>query len=242
MNQIAAAAGVPLDVELFRRFDDARAFITANRDRIGVVVANSELVSNFPGDFRTRFQFEREGRATHRRVIVVPARSAVRGVADLRGRSISTADGLRDPIAPDGGYGNIVRVPDDATAMANVLYGKTDAAYVSEDNPLFVQKSAEERVIWTSPAVSLPVVAFAAMVESDRDALDRSFRGSIAGHALSRLERDRPRPEPRRIEVATVPFSAFALKMPEPPPIVPLRVVVELPAIAIPEDLYKTED
>ncbi len=233
MNQISSASGVPLNVELFRRAEDARSYVSAHRDSVGIVVANPEFVSALGIDLRTRFQFEREGRSTYHRVVVVPLNSTARLITDLRTRSISVVDGLREP-----GLTNIVRTPDDLSAMANVLYGKTDAAFVSEDNPLLAQHAAELRVIYTSAPFPLPVVAFAPMVETDRDALDRSFRTTLAGHALTRIDRDRPRPEPRRIEVATVPAGSLTPRLPDPPAIVPLRVIVELPVIVIPEGLF----
>lgn len=232
MNQISAASGVPLNVELFRRAEDARGYVNAHRDSVGIVVSNPEFVAALGLDLRTRFQFEREGRATYHRVVVVRLNSTAKLITDLRTRSISVVDGLREP-----GLTNIVRAPDDLSAMANVLYGKTDAAFVSEDNPLLAQHAGELRVIYTSAPFPLPVVAFAPMAEGDRDALERSFRTSLAGQALTRVDRDRPRPEPRRIEVSTVPAASLTPRLPEPPAIVPLRVVVELPVIVIPEGL-----
>lgn len=242
LDQVRAASGVPLDVELFRRAEDARAFASANRNRVGIVISNPEFISSLGMDLRARFQLERGGRPTYRRVVVVPAGSSVRTLNDLRGRSISVVDGLREPADSERSVGSVVRATDDLSAMANVLYGKTDAAYVSEDNPLLAQHAAEQRILQTSGPISLPVIAFAPMVENDREALTRGFRGAIAGHSISRIERDRPRIEPRRIEVATVPFAAFGLRLPEPPAIVPLRVTADLPVIAMPEDLYRIDE
>jgi len=242
LDQVSASSGVPLNVELFRRAEDARAFVSANRDRVGVVISNPEFVSSLGMDLRPRFQFERGGESTYRRVVVVPAGSGVRTMSDLRGRSISVVDGLREPADSEHGFGRVVRAPDDLSAMANVLYGKTDAAYVSEDNPLLSQRATEQRIIHASAPISLPVVAFAPMVESDSEALNRGFRGSLAGHTMTRIGHERPRVEPRRIEVATVPFAAFGLRLPEPPAIVPLRVSAELPVVALPEELYRVDD
>jgi tetratricopeptide (TPR) repeat protein len=235
MNQTSSASGVPLNVELFRRAEDARAFVSGHRDSVGLVVSNPEFVSALGADLRARFQFLRDGQSTYRRVVVVPVSSSARSIADLRARSTSVADGLREP-----GSTNVVRSADDLSALANVLYGKTDAAFVSEDNPLLAQHAGELRVIYTSAPFPLPVVAFAPMIETDREALDRSFR-TVAGHALARIERERPRAEPKRIEVATVPPASLTPRLPDPPAIVPLRVVVELPVIAIPEGLYSRD-
>ncbi|HWW60603.1 MAG TPA: tetratricopeptide repeat protein, partial [Thermoanaerobaculia bacterium] len=82
--QIASASSVPLTTELFRRGDDARAFIASNRDKVGIVIANPEFV---PDDFRAKFQFVRDGKTTYRRVVVVPAASRIQSLADLRGHT-----------------------------------------------------------------------------------------------------------------------------------------------------------
>jgi tetratricopeptide (TPR) repeat protein len=205
--------GAGLQPELFRRADDARTFIAANRDRIGIVIANEEFIGN---GFIPRYRFSRDGRQTYRRVVVVAAHSPIRTLAELRGKTISAVEGLSD-----AGVVVTTRVPDDLTAAANALYGKTDAALISEANPLL---SKELRVVHTTPPTPLPVVAFAAMPDTQRTALDTGFR---AVPALARLTAPAP---PRRDPLPTRP--------PGEPPALTLRVAVEVPHIEIPENLF----
>ncbi|MBV9494695.1 MAG: tetratricopeptide repeat protein [Acidobacteria bacterium] len=205
------AMPVRLQVELFRRADDARAFYVANRERVGVVLANRELVETF--DLDPRFQLTRGGSRYYRRIVVVPLRSAIRSLDDLRGHTVSAVDLLRD-----AGAGNVVRVPDDLTAAANVLFGRTDAAVVAEANPLVAQHAGELRAITTLPAAPLPVVAFAPMLPGDRAALDGALpRARLLGYGVSRIETETPVAPPRPAPRIDLP------RVPEPLRNVPLR-------------------
>ena len=228
IHEILAPSPIPLQVEFFRRVDDAREFLAANRDRVGLVIANPEFIS---GEFTPRFQFARDGRQTYHRLIVVPASSPLRNVNDLRGHTISVVD-----IFGEVGNGTVVRVPDDLTAIANVLYGKTDAALVSEVNPLLTQRSGDFRVIYTSPPQPLPMIAFAPMLEADRSALDAALRNTRSAlGSLTMLEREtKPAIEVKR-EVAYPSLSALGFRAAEPPASVALRVNVDLPRIDVPE-------
>jgi tetratricopeptide (TPR) repeat protein len=205
--------GVPLQPELFRRADDARAFIAANREHIGMVIANEELIAS---GFVPRYRFSRDGRQTYRRVVIVPAHSSAKSLADLRGKTISAVDALGD-----AGVGVTTRVPDDLTAAANALYGKTDAALVSEANPLLTK---ELRIVYTTPPTPMPVIAFAAMPDSERTALDAAFR------SVAMLARLTAAPPSRRELLPSRP--------PGEPPMLTLRVAIEVPRIEIPENLF----
>ncbi|HEV7921385.1 MAG TPA: tetratricopeptide repeat protein [Thermoanaerobaculia bacterium] len=216
-----ASLPVRLQVELFRRADDARSFFAANRERVGMVIANRELTEAV--DVTPRFQLTRGGSRTYRRVVVVPLRSPVRSPDDLRGRTVSAVDLLRD-----AGAGTVVRVPDDLTAAANVLFGKTDAAVVAEANPLVAQHAGELRAVATLPAAQLPVVAYAPLTAGDRTALDNALpRARLLGYSLVRIEAE-PRVAPR------VELPAITLRMPEPLRNVPLRFEAE--SVQIPEE------
>lgn len=226
INGMLAPSTVPLQVEFFRRADDARAFIASNRDRVGIVISNPEFIAS---DFTPRFRFSRDGRQTFRRVVVVPAQSAIRGMNDLRGRTLSAVE-----IIGDLGGAQIVPVPDDLTAIANVIYGKSDAAVVSEANPLLAQHTADLRVIATPATQSLPVVAFAPMPEADRAAIDALLRGAHSAiGTLAQIERE-VTPEPKK-EITYVSAGALGLRPLEPPANVPLRVTTDLPRINVPE-------
>jgi hypothetical protein len=230
---LAGASSLPLKIELFRRADDARAFIAANRERIGVIIANPEFIAH---DFARRFAFSREGHTTYVRKVIVAARSGAKSLADLRGKTISGAEALGDD-----GVGVTTRVADDLTAAANALYGRTDAALVSESNPLLAEHARDLRVIHTTVQQPLPVIAFAPMQAADRAALDDALRAlprpSLASLQFSGVVRiNEPRVAAKR-EIQTLPASALGLKL-DPPIALPLRVSVELPRVEIPEDLF----
>ena len=247
LADVSSQSGVPLQPELFRRADDARAFLAANRDRVGIVIANGELLRD-AGGFTPRFRFGNNGQQSYRRVVVVPAKSPLRAVADLRGKSVSGIDLLRD--APPGA--TFVGVSDDLTAMANVLTGSSDAAIVHEANPLLARHLGRDvRVIGTAGTNVMPIVAFARMPERDRDALLDALRSPAARAALASVQvstlhaldteprhdpKHDPNHDPKRIDVSIVPPSALALRMhPEPPPSLALRVSVDLPHADLPE-------
>lgn len=240
VGSVAAASGVPLETELFRRADDARGFVAANRDKTGVVISNPEFVSALGGDFAPRYRFASGGRTSYRRVVVVRAASGAKSLADLKGKTISGVDALGD-----AGVGVTTRVHDDLTALANALYGKTEAALVSEANPLLGDHAKELRVVHITPAAAMPVIAFAPMPERDRGALDdalhavpRSLLAPLQMSAVARIERESA-PREKRPEVAAVSASAFGLRAAGPPPRVALRVAGELPRVDIPENLFE---
>ena len=246
VGQLGAAAGVPLQTELFRRAEDARAFISANRERVGIIISNSEFVSE-AGGFRPRFQFSRDGRQSYRRVVIVPASSKIDSLADLRGRTVSMVDGLRDAVSSSGA--NTTRVNDDLTAAANALYGKTDAALVSESNPLLAQHAGKLRVIHTTAANGLPVIAFGAMPVSDRESLAGALRELSARRVLAPIHmtalasldpEPRERPQPKRIQVTAPSLAALGIAVNvEPPAKVTYRVSVPLPSVTIPDNVFE---
>lgn len=234
VSSLAVASALPLKTELFRRAEDARAFIGANRENVGVIIANPEFIA---GEFAPRYAFSHDGRTTYRRVVVVPARSRAKSLADLRGKTISGID-----VLSDDGVGVTTRVADDLTALANALYGRTDAALVSESNPLLAEHGKDLRIVHTTSLHRMPVAAFAPMPPAERSALDDAFR-SLSRPALAPLQIGgvaRIGAEPRiavKHEIQTPPASALGLKL-DPPIALPLRVSVELPRVEIPEDMF----
>jgi tetratricopeptide (TPR) repeat protein len=240
VSQLSSSSGVQLSVEFFRRADDAREFIAANRERVGVVISNPEFTSGFA----SQFQFAREGQRTYRRVLIVPSSSAAKSPADLRGRSLSLAEGLRDV---SGSGANVVQAADDLTAAANALTGKADAALVAESNTVLAQNRARFRVIYTSGATPLPVIAFAAMPQADREALTTTLRSMSGTKSLAplqvsglvSLEREATRPTAKKIEVATISPRDLGIVAPEPPPPVALRATLP-PSAAIAEEMFDT--
>lgn len=227
--QWGAAANVPLQAELFRRADDARNFVLSNRDKVGVVIANPEFVRTL--DFAPRFAFTRAGATTYRRVVVVPAKSGVQTLADLKGKTISAAEGLGE-----GGVAVTTGVPDDLTAVANALYGKTDAALVNEANPLLAQHAHDLREIHSTTA-ALPVYAFGAMLPADRAALYEGVNPRALAPlqmGIIRIVRERPKKELSAISVNALGLPRLA----DPPQNLALRLTLELPTVVINEDLF----
>jgi tetratricopeptide (TPR) repeat protein len=234
VNSLAAASSLPLKAELFRRAEDARAFIGTNGENVGVIIANPEFIAR---EFAPRYAFSHDGRTTYRRVVVVPTRSRAKSLADLRGKTISGVDALGDD-----GVGITAPVADDLTALANALYGRTDAALVSESNPLLARHGKDLRVVHSTSPQPMPVAAFAPMPATERAALDDAFR-SLAHSALAPLQISgvtRIGTEPRIVvkhEIQTLPASALGLKL-DPPIELPLRVSVEVARVEIPEDMF----
>jgi len=236
VSQVATASNVPLHIELFRRADDARGYFAANRASVGVVIANPEFVSELGGELTPRFQFAREGRTSYKRAVVVFASS---GVKDVRGRTMSIAEGLRDN---SGTGAKIVLATDDDAALANVLFGKSDAAFVSEANPLLAQNAGKLRVL-SSANAPMPVIAFAPLLPADRDALQPAVRPAARTLAplqisgITEIESDRP--APRKIDITPIPAAALGLIAPATPPAkLALRANVTLPQVAINEEMY----
>jgi superkiller protein 3 len=236
VSQVAASSSVPLHIELFRRADDARSFFAANRPSIGIVIANPEFVAELASDLSPRFQFVREGRTSYKRVVIVPASSAVK---DLRGRTMSIAEGLRDNSSTGA---KVVLATDDDAAVANVLFGKSDAALVSEANPLLAQNTAKLRVI-SSASAQMPVIAFAPLLPADRDALQPAIRPPARTLAplqitgIAEIEADRP--APRKIEITPLSAASLGLVAPaEPPAKLALRANVSLPQVTINDEMY----
>ncbi len=239
MNSMLTQLG--LQIEFFRRSDDARSYFAENRGKVGVIISNPEFISGLGGELTGRFQFARNGSTSYRRVVVVPEKSKATSLADLKGKTLSTVDALGDAVI-EKTFANVYRTPDDAAAAANALYGKSDAALVSEANPMLARGL---RVVHTSGAMPLPVIAFAPMPANDRTALENGLRNFGARlplfTSLASLEREpRPRPEAKAIEAVTVSASALGLRTSGERPAVTLRVNTEMPPVQIQEDLFGT--
>jgi len=241
VSALSSSSSVPLSVEFFRRADDAREFIAANRDRVGIVVTNPE----FAGDLKPQFQFSHDGQRSYRRVIVVPSSSTMKAASDVRGHSLSIAEGLRDV---SGSFANVMYAADDLTAAANVLTGKTEAALVSEANVLLAQNRGKLRVIYTSGAMAEPVVAFAPMPQSDRDALTSALRSMSATRILAPLqvsglaaiERE-SHSSAKKIDVVGIsPRDLGIAASVEPLPSVALRATLPSASVAIHEEIFDT--
>jgi ABC-type phosphate/phosphonate transport system substrate-binding protein len=197
----ALAAGVPglsVDVQLFRRLEDARALYATDPARIAFILAEPAFLKSLPdaGRFEPRYRFRRGGEENyHRLLVVLRDRPELATLEDLAGKTLSFVEIAGSTPESHGAYlgeallpGTIVTaaggaattffqlsaVQDDFTAAANVVFRQSDAALVAEHNPLLQSHLGELRILHTSPPLSLPVLAIArgALTEAQLQALD----------------------------------------------------------------------
>jgi phosphonate transport system substrate-binding protein len=192
-----AAPGLALSVRPFKRGEDAAAHLQSQAADVALVFCDSSFLLELPAGFAVvpLHRLVRGGKEVQRKVVVVPADSGAQSLADLKGKSLSLAGAGGDSrylarvvfdgeMSPSGWFGSFVTEPDELASAADVAFGRADAALVSEDNPIVVSRlSAKQlRVVYTSPSVSLPVLAARtgaltaaqqASLESALDALGR---------------------------------------------------------------------
>ncbi|MCU1347248.1 MAG: transporter, phosphonate, periplasmic substrate-binding protein [Acidobacteria bacterium] len=218
---VSAQSGVPFELKFFRKADDCASYLAANRAGVAVVVAPREFVEEAAPGLTPLLTFSRNGRESYRRILVVRTADAAKSLADLRGRTVSAILPVGQVLRPETGV-RIVAVPDDMAAVAGVLYGGTDAALVSELNPLAAAHIGKElRVVHTSPPLPLPVVAIraAAFTERERDAVEQAFLAagrSLEALQISGFERIAPATKPaeeKRIEIVAIPAEALDLPL-----------------------------
>jgi len=171
--------GLDLEVRPFRKGDDAIAHLSAAGAEMSLLLAEGSFLLDVPSGFEIvpAYRVIRGGRETHRKLVVVASSSpSLRSLADLRGKTLSLAGGagpgtvpflgkvvLEGTVSPESWFGKLAVEVDEITAAANVLYGRADAALVSEDNPLVATHLGKElRALYTSPPLSLPVLAYRA--------------------------------------------------------------------------------
>lgn len=253
-QSVSQRSGVPFELKFFRKAEDCAAYVSSNLREIGLMVAPQEFLEELPAysGLTSIYQFSRGGKESYRRIVIVRSNDPARTLADLRGRSIS----IVQPFARTAFRGDatafraVVAAPDDQTAAANVLYGGSDAALVSELNPLAAAHIGKElRVIHTTGNVPMPIVAIrtAAFNEREREAVESSFMASqntlaaIQVTGLSRIigikeEPVRPPEEKKQFEVAGVNADALDLPAPSTESLnVPVVVAMEVPEIALPQ-------
>jgi ABC-type phosphate/phosphonate transport system substrate-binding protein len=167
---------VALTVRPFRRTEDAMAYVQASGHEVSLLLTEPSFLMELPADFTVlpACRLVRAGKETQHKVVVVGASGTVTSLAGLKGQSLSLAVGGGEHAArflsraifdgevnPDGWFGKLVVESDEFAATADVLFGRADAALVSEDNPLLLSHLGKElKVVYTSPAVSLPVLAY----------------------------------------------------------------------------------
>ena len=265
-----------LEVKAFRKSDDAIQFLTTQGEATALVVSDAAFLLELPEGYEAAHRFVRRGRETARKIVVVKKDSGLTTLASLKGRSFTMTVGTSEPVMrfvaesifrseidPRSWFGAIARETDDFTSIAAVLYGRTDAALVSEDNPLLANHLDKDLVsVYASPAVSLPVIAVRAGVFTP--AQMSALASSVAGlgsrpegepiRAVLAVDGFRPIEESARravdllaatsvrreleIAIPVMPLPALPVELePLPAGAVPFVVGVELSEIVIPPEL-----
>jgi hypothetical protein len=187
--------GLKLTVRPFRRSEDAMTYLQASGRDVSLLLTESAFLMDLPADFSIvpGCRLVRGGKETHRKIVVAGAGDAhASSLVDLKGRSLSLAITggeqtmrflgravFEGEIAPETWFGKIVPETDELTATADVLYGRADAALVSEDNPLVVSRLGKDlKVVYTSPVLSLPVLVYrsAAVSAGDQAAIETALQ------------------------------------------------------------------
>lgn len=264
--------GLELEVEIFRRWQDASDYLAASEGQVVLFLTAPCFLLDLPVERRPtpRFRLVRDGRETQHLHLVVRSEATQEGLEDLRDASLSTVrscgpsraafletEVFGGRLQPEGFF-DLASVEDEFSATANVLYRQTDAALVSEHNPLLEQHLDQElKVVYSSPPLSLPVLAFAeqrlapermrelerALADLGRSAAGQALLAELRSEglaALAPLQRIRlaglPEAPRRALEIAR-PARAPA---PSKPPAATAEdavfiLSVELPEVPIPE-------
>ena len=219
ITQLAAhlseRAGLRIEPKAFRRAEDAAAYLASSAGEAALVVADPAFLMDLPSGFDVvpSHRFVRGGRETRRKIVVVRSSDRATSLAGLRGRALATAGGsgrgsnsyltrmvFGGEIDPERWFSRVSHEPDDFTATTNVMFGRIDAALVSDDNPLVVANLGKQlREVYASRPVSLPIVAIRttlsdvqrSAIEQALGALPRANEGPaiLAGLAIDRLQR-----------------------------------------------------
>jgi len=192
-----ALPDLQLEAKIFRRLEDAMAYLADHGDSVALALSDAALVGDFPAatGLEPYRRFVRQGQPTYRRLVVVRAgREELQKLVDLRGRTLAVVETaaaggaaflrgqvFENELDPPAWFREVEPVVDDFAATASVLYGETDAALVAEYNPLLVQHlGGELRAIYESPRLSLPVLSLRSELGSElRPMLDRAL-GDVA--------------------------------------------------------------
>ncbi len=206
-----AVPDLSLEVKAFRKAEDALSFLESQKESVALVVCDPAFLLDLPDGFEVDHRFVRRGKQTERKIVVVKSDSGFTSLADLRGRSLtvvlsSTAAGsrfltenvFRNEIDANQWFSAIAHETDDFSAVASLLYGRTDSALISEDNPLVKSHLGKDLAqVYASGPISLSVIA----VRSGARPL--AARGSRAESRRSRGKRgsraDSSRPHRRWI-------------------------------------------
>ena len=212
---VSERTGTRIEPKAFRRAEDAAAYVASSPAEAVMIISDQAFLLDLPQGFDVvpSFRFVRAGRETGRRIVVVRNNDRATSLAGLRGRAIATAMGsgrgssgylarviFAGEIDPQRWFSRIVHEPDDFTAATNVMFGRVDAALVSDDNPLVIANLGKAlREVYASRPVSLPVVAIrSSLPEAQRTAIEQALaslqraadsQSILAGLAIERLQR-----------------------------------------------------
>jgi ABC-type phosphate/phosphonate transport system substrate-binding protein len=244
ITQLAAflseRSGLRIEAKAFRRAEDATAYLAGAPAEAALVIADQAFLLDLPQGFDVvpSFRFSRGGRDTSRRIVVVRNNDRATSLAGLRGRALATSIGagrgssawmsrmvFGGEIDPPRWFSRIVREPDDFTAATNVMFGRVDAALVSDDNPLVAANLGKElREVYASRAVSLPVIAIrSTLTDAQRTAIEQALasvqragdsQAILSGLAIDRLQRI---PEGERaglLRLPSAPMRALEVALP----------------------------
>jgi ABC-type phosphate/phosphonate transport system substrate-binding protein len=186
--------GLELTVRPFRKGEDAVAHLKAAGAEVALVLTEGSFLLEMPEGFGAvpAFRVVRGGKETQRKMVVVASSNAdLKTLTDLRGRSLSLASSGSDTalrfvgrvvfdgtVTPQTWFGKVGAESDELTVTADVLYGRVDAALVSEDNPLLATHLGKDlRAVFTSQPLSLPVLAYrtGALRADQQAALDEAL-------------------------------------------------------------------
>lgn len=195
-----AARGQVLEPKIFRRWNDAQAYLSQHSADVRLMLTDASSTLDRSHGLTPAYRFERAGRSTYRRLLVVRAdRPELEKMVDLRDKTlmlVETAgaadmaflqhDVFEEGLDPEAWFASVSKEVDDFSATASVLYAQADAALVAEYNPLLAQHLGRDlRTVFESPELSLPVLSVRedAFEPTDREALRRAL-AEMAGDAL----------------------------------------------------------
>jgi ABC-type phosphate/phosphonate transport system substrate-binding protein len=195
-DYLARVASLQLEVKIFRRWEDASQFCAQNPASIKLVLSEPSFLLDLPADagFVPEWRFYRSGSETYRQVLVVRTEDAsIQALPDLKGKSlqfVKTTGEKTDAfleravfageMKPKEWFGSMEAVPDDFSAVADLLHGQVDSALVADYNPLLVSALGDKlRAVFTSQPLSLPVLAVRAGAygSGESESLEKALEG-----------------------------------------------------------------
>ena len=214
-SYLSERSGLRIEAKAFRRAEDATAYLASSGNEVALIVSDQAFLLDLPQGFDVSpsFRFVRAGRETGRKIVVVRSNDRATSLAGLRGRALAIAGGagrgssaylsrviFGGEIDAQQWFSRLTSEPDDFTAATNVMFGRIDAALVSDDNPVVVSNLGKGlREVYSSRPVSLPVVAIrSSLSEAQRTALEQALAALpraadnqtiLAGLGIERLQR-----------------------------------------------------